>query len=215
MEDINAKVPLFKKLDQALFAQIDKFKSTPNYNLIQDFYNSLEEEQQKVFKAVVVLCLFLLPMMGMGFIYWQNGKLTDDLNLRKSIIAKSNEIIGQGQGLRDVSPQILSQSPIDSSSMMTSRLSNMLSGGGVDLSKIQVGDFTSDPINAAVLKSEATFNFSNFSTDELMNTLTIMIQREKFRIQTVSISRNSETELLQGNFHAIHYSAVSQNAESE
>lgn len=61
MEDINAKVPLFKKLDKALFAQIDKFKSTPNYNLIQDFYNSLEEEQQKVFKAIVILCLFLIP----------------------------------------------------------------------------------------------------------------------------------------------------------
>lgn len=215
MEDINAKVPLFKKLDKALFAQIDKFKSTPNYNLIQDFYNSLEEEQQKVFKAIVILCLFLIPSMGMGFIYWQNGKLTEDLNLRKSIIAKANEIIGQSQGLRDVSPQIVSQSPIDSSSMMTSRLSNLLSGGGVDLSKIQVGEFASDPITGTVMKSEATFSFSNFSTDELMNTFTVMIQREKFRIQSVNINRNSETELLQGNFHAIHYSAVSQNAEPE
>jgi hypothetical protein len=215
MEDINAKVPLFKKLDRALFAQIDKFKSTPNYNLIQDFYNSLEEEQQKLFKAIVILCLFLIPSMGMGFIYWQNGKLTEDLNLRKSIIAKANEIIGQSQGIRDVSPQIISQSPIDSSSMMTSRLSNLLTGGGVDLSKIQVGEFASDPITGAVMKSEATFSFNNFSTDELMNTFTVMIQREKFRIQSVNINRNSETELLQGNFHAIHYSAVSQNAEPE
>ena len=215
MEDLNAKVPLFKKIDRSLFAQIDKFKSSPNYNLLQDFYNSLEEEQQKVFKAVVVLALFLIPAMGMGFIYWQNGKLTDDLVLRKSIISKANEIIGQSQGLRDVSPQIISPNPIDSSSMMTSRLSNMLSGGGVDLSKIQVGEFASDPISGTILKSEATFSFTNFSTDELMNTFTVMIQREKFRIQSVNITRNADTELLQGNFHAIHYSAVSQNAESE
>jgi hypothetical protein len=91
----------------------------------------------------------------------------------------------------------------------------MLTGGGVDLSKIQVGEFSSDPITGSVLKSEATFSFTNFSTDELMNTFTVMIQREKFRIQSVNITRNAETELLQGNFHAIHYSAVSQNAESE
>ena len=215
MEDTNIKIPLFKKLDRSLFAQIDKFKSTPNYNLLQDFYNSLEEEQQKVFKAIVILGLFLLPMMGLGFIYWQNGKLTDDLNLRKSIIAKSNEIIGQSQGLREVAPQIISQSPIDSSSMMTSRLSNLLSGAGVDLGKIQVGEFASDPLSPTMLKSEATFSFTNFSTDELMNTLTILIQREKFRIQSVTINRNSETELLVGKFHAIHYSAVSPSAENE
>jgi hypothetical protein len=214
MDDLNTKTPLFKKIDQFFFEQIDKFKSTPNYNLLQDFYNSLEEEQQKVFKAIVILALFLIPTLGMGFIYWQNGKIHDDLELRKSIITKANEIIGQRQSLRDVGPQILSTNPIDSASMMTSKLSNVLSGAGVDLSKIQVGEFATD-LNSNIVKSEATFSFNNFSTDELMNTLTALISREKFRIQSITVTRNEESELLQGNFKAIHFAAVAPNSEAD
>lgn len=207
------KIPLFKKIDQAVFERIDKFKQTPNYAPIQDFYNGLEEEQQKVFKGAVILALFLLPMLGLAIMSRQNSKLRSDLELRTSIIKKANEIIGQNRGIREVSPMILAGGPIDSASMMTTRLSNILSGVGVDLSKIQVGQFTSDMISSGVMKAEADLNFNNFSTDELMNMFTAMIQREKFRIQSVDIKKNMDSGLLQGQFHAIHYSVVSANQE--
>ncbi len=49
MEDFNkTSHPLFKRVDRAVFERIDKFKTTPGYNNLQDFYNGLEEEQQKV-----------------------------------------------------------------------------------------------------------------------------------------------------------------------
>lgn len=215
MEDFNTKIPLFKKIDKEIFTRIDKFKQTPNYNGLQDFYNGLEEEQQKVFKAVGVLILFLVPVIILSFFVWQNNNLRADLDMRVSIVAKSNQIIGQNQGLREVSPMVLSQSPIDSSSMMTSRLSNMLSSMGVDLSKIQVADFNSEMISTAVNKAEANFSFSNLSTDELMNLFTAMIQREKFRVSSVNIKKNPDTNLLQGQFHAIHYSSVTENVEED
>ncbi len=215
MEDFTTKIPLLKKIDKDIFGRIDKFKQTPNYNGLQDFYNGLEEEQQKVFKAAGILVILLIPVMVLGFFVWQNNSLKSDLDLRVSIVAKANQIIGQNQGLREVSPQILSPNPIDSSSMMTSRLSNMLSSMGVDLSKIQVADFNSELISSAVNKAEANFSFTNLSTDELMNLFTAMIQREKFRVSSVNIKKNPDTNLLQGQFHAIHYSSVSANAEEE
>lgn len=206
MDDLNqTKIPLFKKIDRAVFDRIDKFKLTPGYNNLQDFYNGLEEEPQKVFKAAIVFLIFFLPAVFLGLVVWQNNALKTDMETRIALISKANEIIGQRQGLTEVTPNILSDSPIDGDSMMSSRLSNLLSSVGVDLSKIQVENYAGDLVSGTIQKAEADFKFTNLSNDELMNVFTAMIQREKFRIQSVDIKRNSETNLLQGVFHAVHY----------
>lgn len=209
------KAPLFKKIDHALFERIDKFKLTPNYNSLQDFYNALEEDQQKVFKFIIIFLTVFIPFVFLTTLWYQNGQLKDDLKLRVSIVNKANEIIGQNQGLREVSPQVASQNPIDSSSMMTSRLSTLLSSMNIDLSKIQVNNFLSEMSTETFLKTEADINFSSLSTDELMNLFTAMLQREKFRIQSVDIKRNPDNNLLQGQFHAVHLSSVSGTSEEE
>jgi hypothetical protein len=216
MEDFNkTSIPLFKKIDREIFSRIDKFKLSPGYNQLQDFYNSLEEEQQKVFKAVVILLIFLLPTMVLGILWWQNNSLREDMNTRMALISKANEIIGQKSSLRDVAPNILSDNPIDGSSMMTSRLSNILSAASIDLSKIQVSNYEGNMTSGTIMRSEADFQFTNLSTDELMNVFVSMIQREKFRIQSVNITRNNETNLLKGQFHAIHFGNAANAPEEE
>lgn len=214
MEDQKA-LPLFRRIDQAIFEKIDKFKQTPNYNPIQDFYNSLEEEQQKLFKGLVILLIFLLPLMGLSMIWWQNSKYKEDLALRRNLISKANEIIGQSQSLQEITPEVFSGNPIDSESMMTSRLSSLLSSVGVDLAKIQVSDFSSDTISSNVLKAEAKFAFNNVSTDELVNIISAMMQREKFRVSSIEVKRNNDSNLLIGSFQAIHYSSFSPDEGEE
>jgi hypothetical protein len=207
MDEFNktASLPLFKKIDRGVFDRIDKFKLTPGYNNIQDFFNGLEEEQQKIFKAGVILTIFLIPMLLLGVMLWGNNKMKADMEMRVALISKANEILGQKSSIADVSPNIISDNPIDGESMMSSRLSNLLSGAGVDLSKIQVNNYNGEMASGSIMRSEADFQFSNVSTDELMNIFTNMILREKFRIQSVNIIRNAETNLLQGQFHAIHF----------
>lgn len=214
MDEVKS-LPIFRKIDQAIFDRIDKFKQTPSYNPLQDFYNGLEEEQQKLFKGIVILSIFILPLMGLGFILWQNDNLKADLALRTSIVSKANEIIGQSQGLQEITPQVFSSNPIDSESMMTSRISSLMSSMSIDLAKIQVSDFKNDPISSTSMKSESKFSFTNVSTDELMNIFTLMISREKFRISSVEIKRNADTNMLQGSFHGIHYSTFTAAAEGE
>jgi hypothetical protein len=215
MEDTASKIPFFKKIDQAIFDRINKFKQTSNYNQIQDFYNGLDEEQQKVFKGASILSLFALPLLFLSLLWWQNGKLKNDLDLRKKIVARANEILGKKQGLQEVKFNVISDSPIDSDSMMTTRLSSLLSSSGVELSKIQVREFNSSSVSTDVLRSEADFSFNNVSTDELMNIFIAMIQREKFRISEVSIKRNADSNLLTGKFHAIHFSNIVAGGEEE
>lgn len=216
MEDLNrSSIPLFKKIDREIFSRIDKFKLTPGYNQIQDFYNSLEEEQQKVFKAAVIFVMFLIPALFLGMFWWQNNSLREDMNTRIALITKANEIIGQKTSLRDVAPNVLSENPIDGQSMMTSRLSNILSAANIDLSKIQVNNYEGNLTSGTIMRSEADFQFTNISTDELVNIFMAMIQREKFRIQSVNITRNNDTNLLKGQFHAIHFGNAANAAEEE
>ena len=209
----NKSLPLFRKIDQAIFDRIDKFKLTANYNPIQDFYNGLEEEQQKLFKGIVILGIFLLPLLGLGMISMQNNSKKADLALRTNIVSKASAIIGQSQGLQEITPQVFSANPIDSQSMMTSRMSGLLSSMAINLSKIQVNDYVSASISSYVMKAEANFAFNNFSTDELVNVFTTMIAREKFRISSLEVRRNNDTNMLQGKFHAIHYSSISPKGE--
>jgi hypothetical protein len=215
MDELNNKIPLFKKIDLAIFERIDKFKLTPGYNSLQDFYNGLEEEQQKVFKALIIFLIFLLPSIVLTLIWWQNVSLKKDIDTRIALISKANEIIGQRQGLLDISPRILSDSPVDGQSMMSSRLSNLLTAIGIDLSKLQVSNYNGELTAGTIQRAEADFQFSNLSTDELMNIFINMIQREKFRIQSVDIKRNNDTNLLQGQFRAVHFGNAQNFGEEE
>src|SRR5690348_10194563 len=100
MEDVNSSKPLFKKVDRSVFEQIDKFKTTPNYAVISDFYNGLEEEQQKALKAAITAALFILPIVLIVFLWWQNGRLKDDLAVRTATMEKAQEILGQKESLQ-------------------------------------------------------------------------------------------------------------------
>lgn len=206
-------MPIFKKIDRAVFERIDKFKLSPGYNNIQDYYNGLDEDAQKLFKAGVILALFVLPATLLGLIFWQNNSLKGDLETRLAVINKANEIIGQRQSLRNVAPNVLSENPIDGASMMNSRMANVLAQMNIDLAKIQVNNYEGDIAAGNIMRSEADFQFSNMSTDELMNVFTALIQREKFRIQSVDIARNNDTNMLKGQFHAIHFSNAAPTEE--
>jgi hypothetical protein len=162
----NNSIPILKKIDLAVFQYIDKFKLSPGYNNIQDFYNGLDEEQQKFFKAFILFIIFFIPSILLGLIFWQNHNLKSELATRIALISKANEIIGQKQSLKMISPTILSENQIDGQEMMSSRLSNIISTLGMDLSKIKIENFANESVSTSIMKSEADFKFTNISTDE-------------------------------------------------
>lgn len=208
MEEIKNQNNIFKKLDVAIFEQIDKFKQTTNYAPIQDFYNGLEEEQQKVFKGAMILLIALLPTLIVGIFWSQNQNLKADLEMRKEMIHKGATILAETRSIAQVSPQIFSANPIDNNSLMTSKISQILGSQGVELSKVMVSNFQSENLSSTLLKSEADFKFQDLATDELMNVFSAMMSREKFKISEVNIKKNLNTNKLEGTFHAVHFSII-------
>lgn len=211
MEDTSTRPHYFKKVDQAIFEQIDKFKTTPNYTLVTDFYNNLEEEQQKLFKGGVLLLLILLPTLFLTVLWWQNRSIHEEYDIRMSIMNKAQQIIGESRGVSSIGPQIIAQSPIDSESMLTSRISAAVAGTGMDTNKISRGEFLTTNVSEKIFQTEAVINFSNVSNDELMNLFTGIIRREKMRVSEVTINRNADTSLLSGSFRIIHLSMIQPN----
>ena len=195
-------------MDRAIFEQIDRFKTTPNYTQITDVYNNLEEEQQKLVKGGIMLVLFLFPFIVLTVLWWQNQSIREDLELRTTIMNKAQQIIGESRGVTAISPELISMSPIDSEDMLMSRISNAISGSGMDTNKITRGEFVTTNVSEKIFQTESVINFTNLSTDELMNMFTNLIRREKMRISEVTINRNADTGLLIGNFRLIHLSLI-------
>lgn len=207
------KNSIFKKLDHEVFAGIDKLKNHSNYQPFLDFYTNLEDEQQKLFKIASLLALFLVPLLLLSVLYFKNMGLKSDYKQRADIYLKAGEILSKSQGVRQVSSNILSQNPIDSSEMIISKISSSLSPLGVDLNKIQIANFESNEVSSSIISSQAEFSFKNMSVNELMDTFIGLIRTEKFRIETIQINRNENSNLLQGSFLGIHYSVISQDLE--
>lgn len=195
-------------MDRAIFDQIDKFKTTPNYTSLTDAYNNLEEEQQKVVKGGIIVVMFLIPFVVLTLLWWQNKSIREDYEVRMMIMNKAQQIIGESQGVSAISPEIISSNPIDSEEMLTSRISNAASGSGMDTSKISRGEFVTTNVSEKIFQTEAVLNFSNASTDELVGLFNSIISREKMRISEVTINRNADTGLLIGNFRVIHLSMI-------
>lgn len=204
---------IFKKLDTEVFQALNKLKSHPNYQGFLDFYINLEDEQQKIFKIASLAALFVLPLLFLTFLFLQNNSLKADFDKRVEIYSKAGEILAKNQGVRQVSSNILSQNPIDSSEMIISKISNTLAPMGVDLNKIRVANFESTEISSSIISSQAEFSFNDMSVNELMDTFTGLIRREKFRIESIKINRNENSNLLGGSFLGIHYSVIPQDLE--
>jgi len=206
MEYINQKIPIFKKLDTFIFSNIEKFKKTPGYSNLVEIYTGLEEEQQKIMKVIFLFSIFLIPFALVSLIYWQNSKLKDELNVRTQIVSKASQIIGQKTSLEEVKPQVLASNPIDSESMMVSRLSSLSTGTGVELSKIKVQNVQTQSISQDIFRTDAKISFTNLSNENLIDFISTLMRREKFKISEISIERNTSSNLLNGFFQTIHLS---------
>ncbi len=213
MEYTNQKIPTFKKLDTLIFINIEKFKKSPAYNNLVEIYTSLDEEQQKLTKVSLIFLIFFIPFIFVSLIYWQNSKLKEELNTRTQIVSKASQIIGQKSSLEEIKPQVLAGNPIDSEAMMTTRLSSLITGTGIELSKIKVQNVQTQSLSKDIFRADVKINFSNFSNENLIDFLSTLMRREKFKISEINIDRNTNSSLLNGFFQAIHLSQAQNNEE--
>ena len=199
---------LLKKFDIYLFQKLDEVKNNPNYSKSVEFYSNLDEDQQRIAKWTLLSMTALLPMV-LVLIFWiQNSSLHADLESRIELVDTMQEIVTQNSESGGLSLGLAASSPITSESDMQTRISTALSRSSVDLSKIRISNFSTENVSDSLVKAESDLKFDGLSTEQLMSLFTYMIQTEKFKISSVEISRNPQTNLLEGLFHGIHFGQV-------
>jgi len=205
---MDEKTPLLRRLDTLLFTKLDEFRKTSGYAKILETYSSLEEDQQKLAKWAMLSATFLIPLLLVSIMWLQNASVEKDLDMRIALVERMQQIISQNGEIGGLTNAIASPNALTSDSDLNSRLSSSLSASGIDISKIQVNNFVSESVTPDLSKSEADFRFEGLSTEQLVSVFTALLQRERFRISSVQIIRNNQNNLLDGNFHGVHFGAV-------
>lgn len=200
---MDEKISLLKRIDLYLFAKIDVLKQTQEATKTLELFSNLDEEQQKVTKWLMLVGVIFVPFILVFMLWLQNYSLSGDLDMRKKIAIKAQDILAENQQVQDVSQTMLSATGLMDQADLTNRLSTILPGVGVNLSKINISSFDSQNVDQ-LIKSDVDFKFDNLSNEELVSLFTALISREKFHISSVEIKRNDKSNLVEGIFHGIH-----------
>jgi hypothetical protein len=199
---------ILKRFDTFLFQKLDELKQQPGYSKSVEFYANLEEDQQRIAKWVLLSMTALLPLIVVMIFWLQNSSLHSDLENRIELVDTMQEIITQNSEAGGLSMELAASSPISSESEMQSRLSMALSRSSIDLSKIRISNFNMENVSDTLIRAESDVKFEGLSTEQLMSLFTFMIQTEKFKISSVEITRSTQSNMLEGFFHGIHFGQV-------
>lgn len=199
------RLPLLKQADIFVFKKIDEFRATPSYSKMLEAYTSLEENEQKIAKAVLLLATALLPLLLLSVMWLTNFSAKSDLEARTQLVERMQEILAQNSAAGNLVATVAAPTAILDQGMLTGQLSNMASSSGLDASKIRVSNFESSNVSPVLVRAEADLKFDGISTAQLMTLFTNMLGQQRFRISAVEIIRNKSTNLLDGTFHAIHF----------
>ncbi|MBY0518014.1 MAG: hypothetical protein K2P81_13985 [Bacteriovoracaceae bacterium] len=202
------KVSLIKRFDLFVFTKIDEFRKTPNYSKLVNLYGQLEDEQQKVAKIALLAATFILPFLMVVAMFIGNMTVESDLANRTALVERMQQIIAQNGDIGGLANSLASPTPLNNEGELNGRISSALSSAGVDLSKMRISNFSTNNISPTLSKAEADFKFTGLTTEQLMNIFSTLLQRERFRIASVQIKRNDQTNVLEGQFHGVHYGEI-------
>lgn len=199
------RIPLLKRADLFVFKKIDEFRATPAYGKLLDAYAGLEENEQKLAKALMLAATAVIPLLLLFTLWIANFTTKSDLATRSQLVEHMQDIISQNNAAGSLISTVAAPTAISDQGMLSAQMNTVASSSGVDAGKLRVSNFTADAVSSLLMRTEADFKFDGLSTPQLMGLFTAMLGRERFRISSVNITRNSATNLLDGTFHAIHF----------
>jgi hypothetical protein len=204
---------VFESIDSALFTQIDRFKKTPEYNKFIENFNLLDESVQSFLKLSILLVVTLIPLSFFFVLYLGNLSLRKEILLKNQVISLSQQIASKSNLIENESRKILSRTNVDSQSAITQKLTQSTAAVGVELAKLQISNFESNELSGNIIQSQANIKFNALSNEQLFGLIQNLVSTDKMRIESLTVQKNSETQLLEGIFTAIYFSKMAESFE--
>lgn len=193
---------IFIKIDEFIFHKLDTLKNEGIFQKFNDAISSLEESQQKIVAQVITFSFILLPFIFVIILWWGNSQTKKNIEIKKQIIEQIALFDGNKNALNNISANYLAPSAVNGQDDLDNRLRNILSGNGIDQSKVSIASFNPVSTSSNVAKIEAEITFSNFGTNDFSSFMRALVENERFKILKVNL--NKENSLLQGSISLMH-----------
>ena len=195
---------IFIKIDEFIFKKLDLLKNDGVFQKFNDALSNLDEAQQKLVAQITTFTLILIPFLFALFLWWGNSQTKKTLEIKKQIIEQIALFDGNQNALNNISANYLSPSAIGSQEDLDNRIRNILSQNAIDQDKVTVTNFQQTSTSSTVAKVEADLNFTNFGTNDFSIFMRTLVERERLKITKVDLTKNKETNLLQGTISLMH-----------
>lgn len=195
---------IFIKIDEFIFQKLDLLKAEGLFQKGQDLISNLDENQQKIAAQLAAFTFILLPYVVVLGFWWGNHFTRKSLEVKKQIIEQIALYDGNKTALNNVAGNYLSPTPINGQEDMDNRVRNIAAGGGIDQQKVSVVQFNQVGQSSSVTKIEADVSFRGFGTNDFSSFMRGLVEAERFKISKVSLTKNNETNLLEGVISVLH-----------
>lgn len=204
-----SKFAIMKSLDQFVFDQVSNLKETPSLQKLFEKYNILEEPEQKKVNFALMAFSLIVPFsfIFMFFLFLNSSK--NELQLKEEIIQKASEIIAKKKQM-DIYTRSVFGNELNSEASFKNKVTTLLSNQGIDTSKVQITDFLSTD-NYGITNANAKLVFNALSDKSLFKIIKALFVIEKFKVESINISKNKENNLLDGNFNISYFSKQSES----
>lgn len=198
------KESFFKKIDTAIFKQIDQLKNDPNFSKMSDLFTTLSEQESRILQQVMAFGVILLPYLVVAFLFWGNYQTKKTLQLKKQVLDEFEILSSNRNNLLAQGPSLLAPSSLQGQSDLENRVRNVLSSNSIDQSKVSVTSFDVGMSSSTFTKSTSLIQFNKFGTQDFNMLLRNLIEMEKFKVSRVKLKKDVENDLLLGEIELLH-----------
>jgi hypothetical protein len=197
------KKNIFIKIDEFIFQKLDLLKNDSGFSKINEFMQTLEEQQQRIFTQAVTFGFILIPFVIVFSIWWSNSKIKQGIQTKNQILEQIAQLNANKSALMTVSNNYIAPFAISTQSDLDNKIRAIMTSNNIDSKKAN-NRFNLVSTTSSVTKIEAIINFHDFGTQDFSNFLRNLTENERFKVTKVNLSKNTSTNLLQGELTLLH-----------
>ena len=195
---------IFKKLDELLFAQVDKLRVSLTYQKITDQLITLNEKTQKIVNQLTALFIIIIPLFIVCVVLLGNCSIRSENKIKKEILVQLQLLSSQKHKVAALGQQTISTGKISSKNELQERLKSIMEQRGIDLNRVKINKFNQSGPGKSITTTDVKLGFSNFSITDLSNFLLDLLEQEKVKITGLNINRIKDASLA-GDIMITHY----------
>lgn len=195
---------IFIKVDEFIFQKLDLLRIEGSFQKMNELISALDEKQQKIFAQIITFTLLIVPFLVVIFLWWGNHFAKNRIEVKSQILEQISLLNNSRDSLMQVSSIYLAPVAITGQEDLDNKIRNLMSTSGVEQSKVSVKSFNQISSTSTISKVEAVLTFKDFGTSDFSNFMHSLVEREKFKVMKLNLTKNKTTALLSGEVSLIH-----------